>query len=119
MKNNNKNFVTYLSKTDNELALEFGIKLDVGLDNAQVLERQKKYGFNEIKSKNIGWLEVLLRQLKSPFIYLLLSVALIALFMESHLDALVIFCVVIINTLFGFIQEYRAEKTFGDVKKNY
>lgn len=117
MKNNNKNFVKYLNKTDKELAQDFGVQLEVGLDHAQVLERQKKYGFNEIKAKSVGWLDVLLRQVKSPFIYLLLSVAVIALIMQSHFDAIVIFCVVIVNTLFGFFQEYRAEKTL-EVLKN-
>lgn len=116
MKTNNKKFVEYTTKTDKELAQEFQIKLDTGLDNEHVLERQKIYGFNEITSKSIGWLDVLIRQLKSPFIYLLLSVAFIAVLMESHFDALVIFCVVIVNTAFGFFQEYRAEKTLALLK---
>lgn len=118
MKNTNKKFVEYTTRSHQELAQEFQVKLDVGLEHAQVVERQKQYGFNEIKSKSIGWLDVLIRQLKSPFIYLLLSVAFIALLMESHFDALVIFCVVIINTAFGFFQEYRAEKTLALLKNS-
>ncbi len=106
-----------MPKKINELSQEFGVAWDVGLTHDQVIERQALYGLNEIKSKNIGWLDVLIRQLKSPFIYLLLSVAGIAVLMESHFDALVIFCVVLINTVFGFFQEYRAEKTL-EVLKN-
>lgn len=116
MKSNNKKFIEYTTKTMQELLQEFQSKIDCGLTHAQVLERQQTYGFNEIKAKSIGWLDVLFRQLKSPFIYLLLSVACIALLMESHFDALVIFCVVLINTLFGFFQEYRAERTLALLK---
>jgi Mg2+-importing ATPase len=114
--NHNKNFIKYLGMTNQDLEKEFGVALNMGLNKSQVLERQKEYGFNEIKSKSVGWFDVLLRQLKSPFIYLLLSVAFIALLMQSHFDALVIFCVVIINTLFGFFQEYRAERTLDSLK---
>lgn len=38
-----------------------------GLSEKEITERLKKYGLNELKGKEVGPLDVFLRQFKSPF----------------------------------------------------
>ncbi len=62
-------------------------------------------------------LDVLLRQFKSPFFYLLFIAALIAFFIGEKTEGLVILIFVLINTLLGFFQEARAERAAALLKK--
>ena len=42
-----------------------------GLSEKESRKRLKDYGFNEVKTKEVGLFDVFLRQFKSPFVYLL------------------------------------------------
>jgi Mg2+-importing ATPase len=117
MKSENINFAQYTQKSIPDILTEFQTTIDKGLTKSQVLERQKKYGLNEIKSREAGWSAILLRQLKSPFIYLLAIIAIVSFFLQSRLEAGVILAVMLLNTLFGFFQEYRAAQTLGVLKQ--
>lgn len=55
--------------------------------------------------------EIFLRQLRSPFVYLLLGAGVLAYFLGERADALMIGFFVMINTLLGFYQEYKSEQT--------
>ncbi|MEW5895878.1 MAG: HAD-IC family P-type ATPase [Candidatus Omnitrophota bacterium] len=70
----------------------------------------KEAGKNSIEAEEkIHPFELLARQIHNPLIYLLLIAALISLITGHIVDASVIAGVVILNTLLGFIQEWRAE----------
>ena len=88
-----------------------------GLSKKEVVLAQKKYGLNEIKSKNINTWEVFVRQLKSPFTYLLFGAALISFFVGEKTDFFVIVIVVILNIMIGFFQEYKAERAIYFLRK--
>jgi len=88
-----------------------------GLSKKKVILRQKKYGFNEVKSKNVNAITVFIRQLKSPFAYLLVVAALVSFFIGEKTDFLVIAVVIILNIFIGFIQEYKAEKAIYLLRK--
>lgn len=117
MKNENNKFSVYTDKSIDSIVAQFQTSLEKGLTKAQVIERQKQYGFNVIQSKESGWATILLRQLESPFIYLLAIVALVSVFLQSHFEAAVILGVVLLNTFFGFFQEYRAARTLHLLKQ--
>ncbi len=82
----------------------------VGLSKKEVLLAQKKYGLNEIKVRNINAFEVLVRQVKSPFTFLLLIAALISIFIGQAVDSIAVLAFIFINVVIGFLQEYRAER---------
>ena len=88
-----------------------------GLSAKEAVLRQKTYGLNEIKAKNINALEILLRQIKSPFTYLLLSAAVISFFVGEKADFYVMACIVGANMVIGFLQEYKAEKAVYLLRK--
>jgi len=82
-----------------------------GLTKKEALLAQQKYGFNEIKIKNINAFEVFVRQLKSPFAFLLLIAALISIFIGQAVDSIAVLAFIVINVSIGFFQEYKAERS--------
>ena len=88
-----------------------------GLSKKEALLRQKKHGLNEIKLKSISALRVFVRQLKSPFTYLLFTAAVISFFVGQKTDFFVISTAVAINIVISFFQEYRAERAIFFLRK--
>ena len=89
-----------------------------GLPSAEIEERQKLYGKNElIAKKRISVLILLLRQFTDVMVIILLVAAVISLAVGDLKDAIVILIIVLLNAIIGFIQEYRAEKALEALKK--
>jgi magnesium-transporting ATPase (P-type) len=92
-------------------------KLDAGsggLTPSEALDRLKKYGSNELKSKKPSVLMRFLRQFNNPLVYVLLVAAVITgtlTLRGEHMlpDTAVILGVVILNVILGFIQEGKTE----------
>jgi len=88
-----------------------------GLTQAEVDERIAKYGVNELTGgERTTKLTLLLNQLKNPLIGVLIVAALISLFVDHLIDAVVILAVIILNTAIGFFQEYKAETALEALK---
>ncbi len=89
-------------------------KLDTrisGLLDEEVRERQKNTGFNQIKiKKSFSAVEILVSQFKSILIYILLGAAFLSFLLADFVDCAIILVVIVINVIFGFFQEYRAQK---------
>jgi Mg2+-importing ATPase len=88
-----------------------------GLSEKDAKERQLIYGLNEVRIKEAGLFDVLVRQFKSPFFYLLFIVAITSLVIGEKIDSLVIFIFIFINISLGFFQEARAIRTASILKK--
>jgi len=89
-----------------------------GLNNNEANYRIQKYGLNELKEKKENKaLKILTSQLNSFVIYILLAAVIISLFVKEYLDASVIAGILALNTILGFIQEYRAEKSIEALRK--
>ena len=89
-----------------------------GLTEEEVRNRLEKYGTNEIKKiKGISPLKIFVRQFTSFITIILLAAIAISLLMGERLDAIVISIIVVLNGLFGFVQEYKAEKAIEALKK--
>jgi P-type Ca2+ transporter type 2C len=81
-----------------------------GLMQAEVSSRLEEYGPNEIESKEgTSALEILWNQIKNPLVAALVFAGIISLLAGEELDAIVILVVIVVNTLIGFFQEYKAE----------
>lgn len=105
------------------LTVEKTIKLlksncEQGLTEKEVQERLKKYGFNKLpEKKRLSALRIFLNQFKSPLVYILIIAAFICLALKEFIDMGIIWGAVLINSLVGFFQENKAEKTFEHLKK--
>ncbi len=87
-----------------------------GLSKKEAVLRQKEYGLNEVAAKNNTILDILTRQLRSPFFYLLFIAGIVSLFIGEKIDGLVILLFILVNIFIGFIQEFKAEKTVALLK---
>lgn len=93
-------------------------KANYGLSYTQAHQNLLKYGPNEIPTKkDYTTLRILLSQFSSFLIIILIIAGSISIFLKETNDGLAIFAIVIINTIIGFIQEYKAENAVNALKK--
>ncbi|MBU4294051.1 MAG: HAD-IC family P-type ATPase, partial [Actinobacteria bacterium] len=89
-----------------------------GLTENEARERLEKYGINEIeKRKSITPFQIFIRQFTSFIVIILFAAILISLLIGERLDAVVISIILILNGVFGFIQEYKADKAIESLRK--
>lgn len=81
-----------------------------GLPESSIPVLKEKYGENKLPltAMRSAWLRFI-SQFHNVFIYILLFSALISLALQHYVDSAVIFAVVFVNALVGFIQEGKAE----------
>ncbi|MCX7718375.1 MAG: cation-transporting P-type ATPase [Candidatus Sumerlaeaceae bacterium] len=82
-----------------------------GLTSSEARQRLEQYGPNEIsRARGEGPLVIIWRQINNPLIWVLLASSALAIVMGKGVDGFVVLGVVVVNTIIGFIQEYRAGK---------
>lgn len=80
-----------------------------GLTSGEAKKRIGKFGPNVIsKKKGDSVFKVLLRQINNPLIWVLIGSSILATVLGKVTDGLVVLSVVVVNTIIGFIQEFRA-----------
>ncbi len=92
-----------------------------GLTGEQAVERAGVFGKNLLrKKKEVSRLSMLMGQFKTPITLILLFAVFISSIVGSFIDASIIFVIIVISGLLGFIQEYSAsnavERLVGAVK---
>jgi magnesium-transporting ATPase (P-type) len=99
---------------EREAALEQLGSSSAGLSSRTARERLDEYGRNEIAfRKTPAWVRFL-RQFNDPMVFILIITAVttgVLTLLGSHMlpDTIVIFSVVLLNALLGFVQEGKAE----------
>ncbi len=88
-----------------------------GLSSQEAARLLSQYGKNEITSgKKIRPLEIFLSQFKSFLILILFFAAGLAFLAGERIDTIFILIIILLNAIFGFIQEYKAEKAIAALK---
>jgi len=92
--------------------------LSSGLTSADVKQRLKQYGNNELEEgeRQSAWL-VFFSQFKDFMVLVLLAATLISGFLGEYIDAIAIIAIVIVNAFLGFFQEVKAEKSLQALKE--
>ncbi len=89
-----------------------------GLDSTVAQQRLAEYGPNElVEDEGVNPWRILWSQVTSIMVVVLIVAGLIAAFLGDLEDTIVIFALVIINTVIGFTQEYRAERAMAALKQ--
>ena len=89
-----------------------------GLTDQESASRLKRYGYNRLSSgPKLSALGIFIDQFKNLLIIILLIALTISIVIDHFNDALIIGLAVVTNTVFGFIQEYKAHQAFASLKR--
>ncbi len=114
MNNKNKNFFL-LSK---EEVLKELNTTEQGLCEKEAQKRLKEFGPNVItQASRRSIVLMFLEQFKDPLVILLIIAAIISQAIGESSDAIVILIILILNSIIGFAQEFRAQKAIEALKK--
>ncbi len=106
------------SKKPELLALELASDLKNGLSEDAASKRLIEVGQNILpKGYTFSTLRILVKQLTDFMILVLIAAAGVSYLVHDIKDSIVIMAVVVINTILGFLQEYKAEKTIEALKR--
>lgn len=89
-----------------------------GLSDGEAVNRLSEYGPNELieQKKRKPW-QIFFEQLTSTMVLILIGASVLSIFLGSYKDASAILAIVILFSILGFIQDYRAEKAMAALKK--
>ncbi len=89
-----------------------------GLSSSEAKSRLQEHGPNELeRKKKTPAILMLLRQFRSPLVYILLAAAIVEFALGRYLDASVIMAVLLFMATIGFIQEGRAERAMEALRE--
>lgn len=92
---------------------------DTGLSAQEAAKRLEYFGPNALKVKKgkSPWLMFLL-QFHQPLIYILIASGIVTYFLKEYVDSGVIFGVVVLNAVIGFVQEIKAVKALDALARS-
>jgi len=94
-----------------EVIAAFETTLEKGLDVIEAGQRSEQFGLNAItQKKGKSALTLFLLQFHQPLVYILLAATAVTSLLREWIDAGVIFGVVLVNAVIGFVQEAKAVK---------
>lgn len=82
---------------------------DTGLTSQEAAKRKQQCGPNSIPAHDTRWYTILIQQFKSPVIYILIIVAIIAWLLNGGMEPFIIAGIVLINACISFFQEFKAQ----------
>jgi Ca2+-transporting ATPase len=91
---------------------------EAGLSDAEAQRRLEKFGHNEL-AVQVGTspVKIFLSQFKDMMVIILIFATVISAALGEYIDSVVIMIIVILNSVFGFAQEYKAEKALLALKE--
>lgn len=104
-------FSRYTTLPTDKVLAELKVISDQGLTATEVEKRQVAFGKNALPIHITHWWQIVLRQFKSSFVYLLLSAAALSFILREYIDGGMVVMFVVLNAVLGFFQEFRSEKT--------
>ncbi|MBU2260296.1 hypothetical protein KKC44_06895, partial [Patescibacteria group bacterium] len=96
-------------------------KLNVTVNGLSIEEAKKrlaKFGQNKLaEDKKLSAFKLLLDQFKNPLIYILFFALVISFSTRHYTDGWIIFAVIAISTIVGFLQEFKANSALSKLKQ--
>lgn len=107
----------YKSSLD-EIFKQLATNAEEGLSEDSAKIRVEKYGKNVLpRGKKVTWFQFLLRQFKSPLVYILVIGAAMTIYLKEWVDTTVILAAVVVNVSVGFWQEFRSNNILEKLRE--
>lgn len=99
-------------------ARRLGVDVTRGLAADEVARRQAEHGPNRMSARRgrPAWQRFLL-QFHAPLLYILLAAVVVTAFLGEWVDSAVIFAVVLVNAVVGYLQEAKAEQAIAALSR--
>ncbi|NOX60709.1 MAG: cation-translocating P-type ATPase [Chloroflexi bacterium] len=109
---------TWYHLTVSATLAQLGVAPEKGLSQEEVARRRAQYGPNELVARagKPVW-RMILDQLSEVMVIILIIAAVISFLLGEYIDATVILAIVVLNTVLGFTQEYKAEQAMAALQK--
>ena len=108
---------TWHAMPSDEVLKRLATSVENGLDTAEASARLQKFGPNRLpEGKKRGLFARFLSQFNNILVYVLLGAGFTKLMLNLWVDAAIIFGVIILNALLGFVQEGKAEKALDSIR---
>lgn len=108
----------FWTKPKTEVLRYLGSDESHGLSEQSARKLLARYGYNEFKQTNNNRsLTILLKQLASPLVFILIIAAALSSIRGDLTDTVVILSVVVLNTIIGWAEEFRAQKVIAKLRK--
>ena len=89
-----------------------------GLNTQKINVRLEKYGENRLTGKDgVSWVKILLDQIINPLTLMLIFAGGLSLFLGEKKESIAILVIIFLNTLLGFFQEFKANKSIEALSK--
>jgi Ca2+-transporting ATPase len=89
-----------------------------GLGENEIESARKKYGDNILKAENSrNAFKILFGQFTSPLVIILIVASLLSYYLGQPRDGSILLIIVVLNSLIGFYQEWKAENILASLKK--
>jgi Ca2+-transporting ATPase len=89
-----------------------------GLSSDEVNKRQKEAGPNILSGKGgDSAFKIFIRQLLNPLLFIMIGATILSFALGKFVDGIIIFSVILINAIIGFIQEFQAGKSIQGLTK--
>ena len=96
----------------------WGTRPEFGLSEDEVVTRRCLFGLNKIVTEqSIKWHHVLIRQYSDFLIAILFAAAIVSAAVGETTDAIAILCILVLNGLLGFFQEWKAERSLAALRQ--
>jgi len=113
----NKNRVWHSLDTD-EVLKDLNVDKSIGVSSDELEDRHVKYGYNFLtQKKGTSLIKLFLLQFHQPLVYILLAASIITALLDEWVDSSVIFGVLLVNAVIGFIQEEKAIRAIDSLAK--
>jgi len=92
--------------------------VEKGLSSSEAARRLAESGPNQLTEKKpVSPWSIFFGQFNNFIVWVLIGAALVSGFLKEWIDSAAIIAIVILNSILGFVQEYRAEKSLAALKK--
>jgi Ca2+-transporting ATPase len=89
-----------------------------GLSNIEARQRLQQFGYNVLRIKGESLFKKIVEPFRSVFVAILLFAALLSVFKQEYLDALIVIIIITISAIIYYVQQYSTERVLRALKKH-